>query len=441
MSSNIIFPACLSAFILWDTIEQRLSNRNAQRYKPWPLPSEAERLYDASDVSLVVPTVDWDDNFSPNLRRWLSNNPGEIIIVTVTSEAQKARALIETESIQESIIDTKIRLLTIDHANKRDQLVRGVNDASGEIIALVDDDAFWKSDVVLMHLLAPFQQEDVGLVGGPIDSYVPEERKDPAIITPWEVAALRIRSKRGRSMKAAFTADGGINFCVSGVTMLLRSEILKDAAFQHAFTNDFWLGKRQNTGDDGFITRWVLFHHLLSHHADGQTVPRQWKLGMQLTPGAEVSTSIMTDSRFAQQMKRWYRSGLRLRLTCLLIEPGLRGMWSTCPYMARKMAEGILNPVLAILRLVLWLLTLRHFPILALAFATWDLYLWVSDLVRFSRAYPWCGRFPWAAIIADKLYLISDWYCWLNLSQENWMTRAMVDDDNGEGASSVSKEE
>lgn len=221
-------------------------------------------------------------------------------------------------------------------------------------------------------------------------SYIPATRKSSAVITPWEVAAIRLRGKRHGSMQAAYASDGGINFCVSGVTMLLRGEILRDPEFQAAFTNDFWMGRRQNSGDDSFITRWILFHHHVSNQisihdhscqikkdihppqdqliskdrndSDEQIVPAQWKLGMQLTSEAEVGTSIMPDSRFAGQLKRWYRSGLRHRLMCLFFEPGIRGMWCTCPYMTRKMVEGMLSPILLLGRLYALYATFRVWP-------------------------------------------------------------------------------
>lgn len=186
-------------------------------------------------------------------------------------------------------------------------------------------------------------------------SYLPEDRQNSKTISAWEVAAIRLRGKRHDSMQSAYAADGGINFCVSGVTMLFRGEIVRDPAFQQAFTNDDWMGVRQNTGDDGFLTRWVLFHHLLRpprHHKEGANVDsRPWTLGIQLTLEAEVGTTLMRDWRFAGQVKRWYRSGLRHRLLCLLYEPGYRSMRQTCPFMARKMVEGMLNPVLLWIRL------------------------------------------------------------------------------------------
>jgi len=188
----------------------------------------------------------------------------------------------------------------------------------------------------------------------------------PEVVTPWEVAAIRLRNKRYNNVKAAHSADGGVNFCVSSATMILRAEILRDPKFQYAFTHDFWMGQRQNTGDDNFITRWVLFGHLFENfHLEGNERRRRWKVGMQLTQEAQVGTSIMADSRFTGQIKRWSRSGLRHRLMCLLYEPGIRGMWQTCPFMTRKMVEGMLNPILVWIRLYSWFKTAKVYPRMA----------------------------------------------------------------------------
>lgn len=424
-------PLVLLGFCLWDYIERQISRRNADSYRSFRVPTPEERLYDASDVSLVVPTIDADMDFAGFLCRWLSNRPREVILVTLESEEAVLRRVIESQEVQSAKKETRIELLTVKHANKRDQLCVGINASTGKIIALVDDDAYYKSDEIPLHLLAPFQEDDVGLVGGPIGSYVPADRQHGHIITPWEVAGLRIRQKRGRSMAGAFAADGGTNFTVSGLTMLLYGEILRDSAFQHAFTNDLWMGQRQNSSDDAFITRWVLYHHLVprTYGSLGPT-PKKWRLGIQLVPEAEISTSLMRDSRFAGQMKRWWRSGLRHRLTCLFNDPGFLRMYRTTPYMARKVGEGLINPILTIIRCIMWWKTLFAFPFIAIMILLLDLYLWGSDLAAFIEKYPWCRAKVWAAIIADRLYLISDWYCWITLSQESWLTRPSVKDGN-----------
>lgn len=175
----------------------------------------------------------------------------------------------------------------------------------------------------------------------------PPERRDPAVVTPWEVAALRLRANRHARMRAAHAADGGINFSVSGATVLARARLLRDdALFQFEFANERWAGRRQNAGDDAFLTRWVLFHHLaddlparrrrmvaqlrkdataaagtlLGGRDEDDAVferlanvteldTRRWRLGVQMTEQATVPTYLKQGSDFAGQMKRWTRSG------------------------------------------------------------------------------------------------------------------------------------
>ncbi|KEF58468.1 uncharacterized protein A1O9_06394 [Exophiala aquamarina CBS 119918] len=211
--------------------------------------------------------------------------------------------------------------------------------------------------------------------------------------------------------------------------MILRAEILRDSAFQYAFTHDFWMGQRQNTGDDNFITRWVLFGHLFENsQPESNASRRKWKIGIQLTREAQVSTSIMPDSRFAGQMKRWCRSGLRHRLMCLLYEPGIRGMWRTCPFMTRKMVEAMLNPILVWIRIYYWFKTAAVYPRLACLIVGYKIYKQAITLRRFKKEYPWIRKHLWAALLVDRLNYISDWYCWMTLGNDAWVTRATIDE-------------
>ncbi|KAI1455792.1 glycosyltransferase family 2 protein [Annulohypoxylon moriforme] len=430
VSLHNIQVTSLFGLYLWDTVDSRQSSQYTTKYRPFPIPPAGEALYNSTNVSIVCPTIDWDDDLPRNVMTWLASRPREIIFVTVEREYNRLMdLLLWAPGIKEAALasGTEIDILTVQHANKRSQLCRGINEATGQIICLVDDDARWTSDQVLTQLLAPFQNPDVGLVGGPIGSYVPQNRQRSNVITPWEVAALRIRSRRAPGMAAFYAADGSTNFTVSGLTMLLRGEIVRDPYFQYLFTHDMWDGMRQNTGDDGFITRYILFQHQLSHRNYSTLPPRQWKLGMQLTPEAEVLTSLLADRRYAAQSKRWFRSGLRLRLTCLLYEPGFAGMRITAPYMARKMLGGMANPLFTALRLYLWMhLWLTHPIIAALFLVLYVLRNWFTSLRSFHRQYPYCGKKIWAAILADNLYLITDIYSYFTLSRESWSNRSTV---------------
>ncbi|KAI1763564.1 hypothetical protein GGR53DRAFT_362809 [Hypoxylon sp. FL1150] len=423
---------------LWDWIDGWLSLRYARRYLPFPVPPREEAKYAPSDVSIVVPTVDWDDNLVDNLRTWLICQPREIIFVTTNAQQPKLLHLFNTApGLREELYRGRVHfhIRTVQQANKRLQLCAGINEAKGKIVALVDDDARWTSEEVLTTLLAPFQNDDVGLVGGSIESYIPEERQRSDVITGWEVAALRTRSKRRAGNRAFFEADGSTNFTVSGLTMLLRAEIVKDPYFQHHFINDMWNGIRQNTGDDGFITRYVLFQHHLRHVGDAGPLRRTpWKLGMQFGPGGTVQTSLLTTGEYAQQSRRWYRSGLRLRLTLLLWEPGLFKFFRTTPYMARKMTGGMLSPIFNLVRLGLWLWLWWHDPTMAELLFLYILSNYVSSLRAFCREFPYVGiKNIWAVILADHAYLISDIFSWCSLSLESWSNRSSVDVGEEEG--------
>ncbi|KAI0973407.1 hypothetical protein F4678DRAFT_477875 [Xylaria arbuscula] len=408
---------------LWDRAERRLATKYIQRYKPFPLPTEKDRLFDVSDVSIIVPTVGFDpSSFSQALVSWLANKPREIIIVTIPEELQSATTLVNLDPIQAANVCTELKLLTIPLPNKRDQLVRGIRACTGKIIALADDDSYWNPHT-LIHLLAPFQESDIGLVGGPIESYLPTERQDPSVITAWEVAALRMRSKRRGGNKAFYVADGSTNFTVSGATILLRAEVLKDPIFQFEFAEERFQGVRMNTGDDSFITRWVLFQHL----REDRKGAKKWRLGMQITPEAQVTTSLIPDRRFAEQVKRWARTALRFRLTSLFRDPGLRNFRRETPYMCRKMIESMCNPFLNLLWYVCFFLVLRDRPLLGTLIALYYIYGIVSGILAFSREFPFTRRKIWAAFLVDRVSMVSDWYCWLTLGQESWASRRGVD--------------
>jgi hypothetical protein len=417
---SFIWPLALAAYSLWDYYEAYRRKKFAAAYTAWPLPENPRYL--SSDVSVIIPTVDPPATFTNNLGGILQSQPREIIIITTLEFLAAVESLVAPAGEKANEIGVPVAIRVAARANKRDQLIQGINESGGNILALVDDDAFWKEGV-LPHLLAPFVQDDVALVGGPITSHV-DERQVPDTITPWEVAAIRLRSRRYDSTKAFFVADGGTNFVVSGATMLLRREILTDPVFQNEFLGETWCGVRQNTGDDSFISRWVLFGHL-------ETGGRQWKLGMQLTPEAEISTGILPHKGFISQLKRWYRSGLRLRLQCLWFQPGFRALYRNNPYMTTKMAQGMFTFWIFLFRVLVWWWTGQVlYPwgrITFWAYLIWQTWNYIRSLRAFVNTFPWTRRYLWAAVIVDWVYLISDFYSWFTLSVESWSTRESVD--------------
>jgi cellulose synthase/poly-beta-1,6-N-acetylglucosamine synthase-like glycosyltransferase len=117
------------------------------------------------DVSVVIPTISTEEFFGECLVKWLENDPKEIIVVTIPRDFAMVRRTMA--AISRMANASKVRVVTVDQPNKRAQLVRGIRLATGRFVALVDDDTFPVAETTLTHLLAPFEDEDVGAVGGP----------------------------------------------------------------------------------------------------------------------------------------------------------------------------------------------------------------------------------------------------------------------------------
>jgi hypothetical protein len=113
------------------------------------------------------------------------------------------------------------------------------------------------------------------------------------------------------SREAHFAADGGC-WCLSGRTLLVRATILQDQSFADAFTHELIGGRVVNTADDVFVTEWVFDHG--------------WKVSIQNSPKAEITTNIPQNHMFAWQVLRWERGNVRSFLARIFVYPGYRTM-------------------------------------------------------------------------------------------------------------------
>lgn len=92
-------------------------------YKPQP-PSATDK-FSCGDVTLIIPTIDTDEEaMHEAMRSWVLNEPQAIIIVTVGASLQKELQNIARTSIAGDIC----QVLTVEApANKRIQLVCGTS--------------------------------------------------------------------------------------------------------------------------------------------------------------------------------------------------------------------------------------------------------------------------------------------------------------------------
>ncbi|KAI9289582.1 nucleotide-diphospho-sugar transferase [Umbelopsis sp. AD052] len=269
------------------------------------------------DVTIIVPTIDAGEEFKIAARSWLACRPKEIIIITET----KMRGPLQ--ELANEVDPTKIRVLTVSKANKRLQMVAGINATSTEILVFADDDAIWKP-TMLDYILACFEDLKMGGVGTcqTVHAVNPNGHQ-----TVWEVLAGFRLSIRNIEVAASTHIDGGV-CCLSGRTAAYRTLILKDPAFQYGFTNDLWLGKYPlNSGDDKYLTRWMVSHG--------------WNTFIQVTPEAELYSTFKNNWRFIKQVLRWTRNTWRSDFRSLFTE---RYIWRRHPYVAFTMIDKIFNP-------------------------------------------------------------------------------------------------
>ncbi|KAI8576388.1 hypothetical protein K450DRAFT_257062 [Umbelopsis ramanniana AG] len=297
-----------------------------------PLQPKEYPTYTAEhDVTIIVPTIDAGEEFKIAARSWLACRPKEIIIITET----KMRGPLQ--ELANEVDPSKIRVLTVAKANKRLQMVAGINATSTEILVFADDDAIWKP-TMLDYILACFEDLKMGGVGTcqTVHAVNPNGHQ-----TVWEVLAGFRLSIRNIEVAASTHIDGGV-CCLSGRTAAYRTLILKDPAFQYGFTNDLWLGKYPlNSGDDKYLTRWMVSHG--------------WNTFIQVTPEAELYSTFKNNWRFIKQVLRWTRNTWRSDFRSLFTE---RYIWRRHPYVAFTMVDKIFNPI-----------TLLSGPILVCIFA------------------------------------------------------------------------
>jgi hypothetical protein len=214
-------------------------------------------------------------------------------------------------------------------ASKREQFIRPIKQVDTLFVASADDTTVWNPGFITATLPA-FGDEGTGLVGTHKDvKRLPRSAPDPSrsrFINAWNAYCFGFWNAIGATYlirhnfeaRASTTADGGI-FSVSGRTLLVRSQIVQDKAFQEVFLHEIilpWLPGGGigpiNADDDNFMTRWVTTHG--------------WKIKFQDSEQATVTTVLGKDGgrRFKNQCLRWSRTTMRQNPQVLFID---RTVW------------------------------------------------------------------------------------------------------------------
>ncbi|KAL3895816.1 MAG: hypothetical protein SGCHY_004471, partial [Lobulomycetales sp.] len=361
--------------------------------------------YSSRHATIVIPTIDSGEEIKAAIKSWLKSDPFVVIFVTIPS-AEEALWRLAREVDPEG---RKVRVITVKHPNKRNQMVAGVNQVKTPITIFADDDVIWPSNMV-PWLVAPFSDDQMGGVGTS-QRALPKNKS----FTVWEIIAAFRLSLRNIEITASTFIDGGVT-CLSGRTAAYRTSILRDPDFQWEFTNEYWCKKYLlHSGDDKFLTRWM--------HS------RCWKTFIQTHPDATLLSTFKPNWRFLKQLLRWTRNSWRSDIKSLLIE---RQVWLSHPYTAFTMFDKFFNP-----------LTLYFGPGAFIYLATRDdrttwyilaslflLYIFVTRVLKYLPHFLWRPQDVLAlpAMILFQYYFgLMKIYCLFTLHVTNWGTRTGAD--------------
>ena len=265
---------------LWRWSVWLLKELIALRYRP------TESQYKGA-VTIITPVYNEDPGvFKQALYSWKKNKPSEIIAVIDYTDLAciKVFKMFARANKRAILIITKAQ-------GKRPALAKGIKKAKSEILALVDSDTIWASDVI-KNGLPPFVDNKVAGVGTYQSVFNPKTLAQRIFDTQLDL--------RYCDDMAFLGASGDALICLSGRTAFYRRKVI--LPMLPDLVNETFMGQLVISGDDKRLTYLVLAHG--------------WKVRYQ--SNSHVYTPGMRDlSSYFKQRLRWTRNSLRADLRAL----------------------------------------------------------------------------------------------------------------------------
>ncbi|WP_104180100.1 glycosyltransferase [Arthrobacter sp. B0490] len=354
-------------------------------------------------TSVVVPSFHEDpDILMSALESWRAQRPDEIIIV-LDVEDLDAYARIE------ALGDPTIKPILFHHVGKRSALGAGIRLAKYDILVLTDSDTWWQPEL-LRNVQMPFVDPLVGAVGTHQNVF----QRDSSV---WRRVADWLVNLRYLDYVPAMGAAGAVP-CISGRTAVYRRSAVLPV-LEH-LENEYFLGKRCISGDDGRLTWLVL--------ASGyKTVHQSTARALSMFPSSFRA--------FVKQRIRWSRNSYRCYLTAI----GTGWLWRT-PFITKvTVLQILLTPVTMGLTMFYLIFNRLDFTVLGVAAAlSWLL------LGRGIRGASHLRRHPKDILIlpvlAFAVILVAlpiKLYAFATMNKQGWLTRH-ADQVGGDGQDALS---
>lgn len=349
-----------------------------------------------ADVTAIIPVYQPPPTFVNTIETLVANGTPKILVVADITCHNKIRELVAPYKEVEVVIEKL--------PGKRAAMATGLKLVKTKLTCFVDDDVQW-CDTFLEYLLHPFNNnEKIAGVG-----CEHRARYDKWYDIQMILVDIRL-SVRMLELFATSVVDNGAS-CISGRTACYRTEWIQEDEFYEKFLNEKFFGMQVVSGDDKFLTRYVMNKGGKIWHQGGNK--------------CYLTTSFERGSRFFKQLLRWSRNTWRSDFTCLFIE---RKVWRNNPFTAIVLLDKIITPFFLVYGLF-------YVPIIAFLRRDWILVVgWVIWLTfsRFVRVCYYFVRHPLHVvlipvfIVFQYIQAIIRIYALLTLYERGWGTRTIV---------------
>lgn len=230
LHSGHIYPFALFMAVIW--LLWLVKAVLARQYRPWQADWH-------TTTSVVIPVVDEDPQlFRTVLDRIVVQRPTEVIVV-INGPRNTA--------LEELCAECGVRWLWTPVPGKRHAVELGTDQATGDIVVLVDSDTMWTQST-LRELVKPFGDPQVGGVS------TRQRILDPGrgLLTRWADWLENIRNEYSMPAMSVLGTVG----CLPGRTIAFRRSIL--LANMQRFLNEPFLGVFLEVSDDRTLTNYTL---------------------------------------------------------------------------------------------------------------------------------------------------------------------------------------
>jgi cellulose synthase/poly-beta-1,6-N-acetylglucosamine synthase-like glycosyltransferase len=376
---------------------------NNEKKKNEELFEEYEYTY--NDVTVLIPVYHTPKSFKENIISIAKNNPFQIIII-----ADKTCYIEVLHKVDE--IEGNIKVISESKPGKREAMVTGLKRVTTRLCCFIDDDC-QVNDLFLYNLVIPFNYKNIGGVGV---MQITRSADPDRSMNLYEIMADFRLAARYIEVKATTTVEKSCS-CISGRTACYKTELIQTEEFYDKFLNEYFFGMKMLSGDDKFITRFILNKGHKTYH--------------QLSLNCHLTTTFESGSKHWLQVVRWSRNTYRSDITLLFVE---RKSWRQNPFLSIILLDKLFSPLYMIYGLII----IPTFSILNenyVIFIGWICWLLVSRGLKvihhFYRKPKDLIYLP-IYIMYQYILMLIKIYAIFTLNNRNWGSRAVKMDANNE---------